>query len=219
MLLMSRWRNPYACLLLVPVCLALSCSRPNTWQSSDDPQANQAQVPFDGSAQPGTASLPHADSIQSSRNTPAIESTLPFQNLLNLPAGTLLTVRLVSPISADESGAKGPFDAIVDDAVVVDNVIIIPRGAGAAGLVESARTSRLKRDRGYIRLTLASIQIAGRKLPVQTSSLFAKGTPSDSPAAPHADPADVVYLGKGRRLTFRLAGPLILASQQEALPH
>jgi hypothetical protein len=217
MLLMSRWRNPYAYLLLVPVCLTLSCSRPNTLQTGDDPQANQAQVPFDGTA--GTASMSRADSTQSNRNTAAIESTLPFRNLLNLPAGTLLTVRLVSPISADELGAKGPFDAIVDDAVVVDGVIIIPRGAGAAGLVESARTSRLKRDRGYIRLTLASIQIAGHKLPVQTSSLFAKGTPSDSPPSPIADPADVVYLSKGRRLTFRLAGPLILASQQEPLPH
>lgn len=216
---MSRWRNPYLCFLLVPAFLALSCSRPGTLQSGDDPQANQAQVPFDGSGQPGTASLSHADSTQSSHDTPAIEATLPFRNPLNLPAGTLLTVRLVSPISADELGAKGPFDAIVDDAVVVDGVIIIPRGAGAAGLVESARTSRLKRDRGYIRLTLASIEIDGRKLPVQTSSLFAKGSPTDSPGSPNSDPTDVVYLSKGRRLTFRLAGPLILASQQEPLPH
>ncbi len=218
---MSRWRNPFACLLLIPVCLALSCSRPNTLHSGDDPQANQAQVPFDGNGNPqsGTASLSRADSTQSSHETPSLESALPFRNLLNLPAGTLLTVRLVSPISADELGAKGPFDAIVDDAVVVDGIIIIPRGAGAAGLVESARTSRLQRDRGYIRLTLASIQIAGRRLPVQTSSLFAKGSPSDSPGSATADPADVVYLSKGRRLTFRLAGPLILASQQEPLPH
>lgn len=213
---MRRWRSPYIYLLLAPAFLAVSCSRPAVLQNGDDPQANQSQVPFNGSLHQATT-LNQAAATGVSRNADLAE-TLPFRNPLNLPAGTLLTVRLASPISADELGAKGPFDAIVDDAVVIDGVIIIPRGAGAAGLVESARTSRLKRDRGYIRLTLASIEIAGHKLPVQTSSLFAKGGLPDSPTSPNPDPADVVYLNKGRRLTFRLAGPLILASQQEPLP-
>lgn len=209
---MSRWGSPFACILLLPVVFVLSCSRPGTLENSEAPQTEQPQVPFDGGGQP-SAKLSETVSAETSQEAPA-KKALPFRNLSNLPTGTLVTVRLAKPISADELGAKGPFDAVVDDAVVIDGVTIIPRGAEAAGLVESAQTSRLKRDRGYVRLTLASIEIAGRKLAVQTSSLFAKGTPPSE-----TDPVDVVYLGKGRRLTFRLAGPLTLASQREPLSH
>jgi len=217
---MSRLRYLRACIfLLLPAVLALSCSRPGGLQTGDaqPPQAGQPQVPFNGSGQRSNATPTQADSTMPSHDAAA--TALPFRNPLNLPAGTLVTVRLAQPISAGELAANGPFDAIVDDAVVIDGVSIIPRGAGAAGLVESARTSRLKRDRGYVRLTLESIEIAGRKLPVQTSSLFAKGGPADGPSSASPDPVDVVYLSKGRRLTFRLAGPLILASQQEILAH
>jgi len=216
---MSRLRHSRACILLLPVVFALSCSRPGSLQTADSPQAGQSQVPFDGSGQRGQAKLSQTDSSVATHDPAVVEGAPPFRNPLNLPAGTLVTVRLAKPISADELGTNGPFDAILDDAVVVDGVTIIPRGAGAAGLVESARTSRLKHDRGYVRLTLESIDVAGRKLPVQTSSLFAKGGPAESPSSGKPDSADVVFLNKGRRLTFRLAGPLVLARQQEILTH
>ena len=73
--------------------------------------------------------------------------------------------------------------------------------------VESARASKVKRNRGYVRLTLDSIDLAGKDLPIQTSSLFARGI------APETDPS-AVTLEKGRRLTFRLAESVSIVPQQ-----
>jgi len=75
--------------------------------------------------------------------------------------------------------------------------------------VESARASKVKHNPGYVRLTLDSIDVAGKDLPVQTSSLFARGN------APTGDASlSVLTLEQGRRLTFRLAQPVYVTGQQ-----
>ena len=108
------------------------------------------------------------------------ETGLPFHNPQSLPAGTLLTVRLKNPISADDPGANARFDAVVDEPVVIEGNRLVPRGATVAGRVESARASNVRRNRGYVRLMLDSIHVAGVNLPIQTSSLFVRGNSGDS---------------------------------------
>jgi hypothetical protein len=75
---------------------------------------------------------------------------------------------------------------------------IIPKGARVDGRVESAQTSKIKADRGYVRLALQSLELGDRRVPVQTASLFAHEAPlGDAPIS-------IIHLEKGRRLTFRL---------------
>ncbi|HET6180223.1 MAG TPA: hypothetical protein VFE61_25100 [Candidatus Sulfotelmatobacter sp.] len=88
------------------------------------------------------------------------------------------------------------------------------RGANVAGRVEAARVSKVKGNRAYLRLTLNSIDVAGKDLPVQTSSLFARGTAPDGDVS-----ARVITLEKGRRLTFRLAEPVFVANQEALNRH
>jgi hypothetical protein len=132
-----------------------------------------------------------------------------------LPAGTLLTVRLDKALSADAPEAGGAFDAVVDEPVVIKGITIIPEGANVAGRIEAARPSALKRNRAYVRLTLASIDVEGRDLPVQTSSLFARGRSDSIASLQNASSigsvnsislVNSVHLEKGRQLTFRLIG-------------
>lgn len=137
---------------------------------------------------------------------------LPFQNPRSLPAGTLLTVRTKNSISAENPGTNGTFEAMVDQPVIIDGNQLVPLGATVLGRVESARASNLKRNRGYVRLTLESIQLAGSDVPVQTSSLFVRGRAgltqtSESP---------VVRLERGRRLVFRLTEPVDVATAQHS---
>ncbi len=115
---------------------------------------------------------------------PKPETALPFHDPQNLPAGTLLTVRLKNPISAENPGANGTFEAVVDEPVVIEGNKLVPRGAIVAGRVESARASKLKRNRGYVRLALDSIHLAGANLPIQTSSLFVRGNAGDPQLTP-----------------------------------
>lgn len=122
----------------------------------------------------------------------------------------MLTVRLRDPIYSGSSAASSTFAAVVDDPVVVEGETLVPRGARVVGRVESARPSTVKRNQGYVRLSLNEVDIAGRDLPIRTSSLFARGRTG----APQArDASGVVGLEQGRRLTFRLTEPVYMASK------
>jgi hypothetical protein len=127
----------------------------------------------------------------------------PFENSPLLPAGALVTVRLKVPLVA-ESGSSESFEALLDEPVVVEGNTLIPRDAIVSGRIESAHTSRATPDRGYVRLTLDSVQVDGLDVPIQTASLFARPLPKAD-----AD-SDTIRLEKGRRMTFRLKDPVFL---------
>lgn len=138
---------------------------------------------------------------------------LPFHDGESLPAGTLISVRLNAPISVEDPQASDPFEAVVVEPVMLEGNALIPRGTPVSGRVESARSSKLKRNRGYVRLALASVHLDGADIPVQTASLYARQSPlgDDSPS--------VIRLEKGRRLTFSLAEPAYLASKSARTNH
>jgi len=172
-----------------PVLFALlpvACSRPAGLKADDPPTAANSAVQSD--------------------------SDVPFRDSRSLPVGTLLTVRLKSPIAADSPGVSRVFDAIVDESVLVEGSELLPRGVSVAGRVESARASGLRHNRGYVRLTLDSINIAGRELSIRTSSLFVRGNADEAQASASGASLQVVRLEGGRRLTFRLTEPLSIAS-------
>src|ERR1700687_1771422 len=157
--------------ILLSMLWAVGCAPPGGLQSDGTPQVDQNQVPFhDVAGRPA-----RSDSSASENKGTEPEAKLPFQDPQNLPAGTLLTVRLKNSISADNPDSKGAFEAVVDQSVVSEGNKLIPLGAIVRGRVESARASHLKGDHGYFLLTLDSIQLAGSRVPVQTSSLFVRG--------------------------------------------
>jgi hypothetical protein len=131
----------------------------------------------------------------------------------SLPAGTLLTVRLQNSLSSLGVRAGKIFSAVVDEPVVIDGNILVGRGTGVSGRVESAQTSPPTRNSASLRLILDSITIKGKQWPLQTASLFARGAPGEGHnlsiasglgEAPYSVGPTTVRLKKGRRLTFRL---------------
>jgi hypothetical protein len=186
----------------------------------DQSHVDQHQVPFHNGA-PADSGTAAAEDIHLQA-----DASLPFHDSQNLPAGTLLTVRLKNPVSTDNlatnnlstnnlsagnPGAGNTFEAIVDKPVVIEGNTLVPRGASVAGRVESARASAVESSRGYVRLTLDAIAFEGRDLPIQTSSLYAR---AQADVAGHSqDPTRVVHLEKGRRLTFRLTEPAYVVSE------
>ena len=219
---MSRFRGPrgltVAAIVLALLCVA-ACAPPAGMQPGGGAvQADQPQVPFHD----GDGKLSRSNDSSGAQDRGLIpEPDLPFRDPQNLPAGTLLTVRLKNPISTENPEANGTFDAVVDQPVVIDGNKLVPLGTLVSGRVESSRASNLKRNSGYLRLTLDSIDLAGAKRPVQTSSLFVRGntgqlrTPQSQGLAGQSS-ATVICLEKGRRLTFRLAEPVYVAGSQRA---
>jgi hypothetical protein len=217
-------------LLLLILTLAPGCSRPSDLSADEGAnQADQHKLPFHDNATKGNAgsnsgggNSVEAKPDAASNGDPRTASAPPFQTLASvpdLPPGTLLTVRVETQISSDLAGEEGTFAGVVDEPVVTDGKTAVPRGATVTGRIEAARASDGGRGRGYIRLTLDTITIAGKTLPLRTSSLFVHGDAvhgdavrggARGVASPDRNGAEqahstVTRLQKGRRLTFRLA--------------
>ncbi len=94
---------------------------------------------------------------------------------LTVPVGTVLNVRLQNSVSSATSSPGQSFDAVLDEPLVVNGKTVAPRGAAVTGRVVEAKSSGRLHSSGYLRLTLASITIEGKSMPVETSTLFAKG--------------------------------------------
>jgi hypothetical protein len=102
------------------------------------------------------------------------------------------------------SGFKKSFEALLDGPLIVDGSILIRRDAIVSGEIESAHVSKTSPDRGYVRLTLNSVQVDGASVPIQTASLFARQLSTAT------RDSLTIRLEKGRRLTFRLKEQIFL---------
>jgi hypothetical protein len=218
-------------ILLLILTLAVGCSRPSDLPADERvSQAEQRKLPFEDNAAKGNSGSNAGDGNSAEANAdpapngdPRAAGGPPFQTPSSVPdlaPGTLVTVRVESQIFTDRTGEVGTFAGIVDEPVVTDGKIAVPRGATVTGRIEAAPASDGVRGRGYIRLTLDTITIAGKTMPLRTSSLFVRGSAGEGsgPGQEEAEQAHaaVTRLQKGRRLTFRLAAT-VPRDRQETL--
>lgn len=201
--------------LLLVVAFAAGCNRLGAAAGSEDRAASgERKLPFHTEA--GAEPSSPADAAHPQLSTEAKDG-LPFgssSHLRVLPSGTLITVRLEHPLDSSEFHAGEAFSAVVADPVTIDGDVLVARGAAVSGAIESAQESSAQRSTGYIRLALSAVTIDGKQLPLQTSSLFARGI-AQSPAlhSVRATGARGIRLPQGRRLTFRLTVPASLDHQ------
>jgi hypothetical protein len=169
--------------------------------------SRQLAVPASGSA--GSAPLPF-DRVS---DNSGISPTAGF-SFDGIPAGTEVTVRLQSALSSAKSRAGDSFQAVLVEPMVVAGKMVVPPGAAVTGSVVAGKISGGSNDPGYLRVTLASIAMNGKPIPLETSSIFAKGRShekqgaSTEPSINHGQ-GDVRF-STGHRLTFRLVQPLHL---------
>jgi hypothetical protein len=200
-----RFATAALCFALV---LAQSCSR------------SQSMRPGDAGASPAQQHLPFHPDVQPASATervnpaPKLPGGLPFRKASRpqvLPPGTLLTVELDRSLSAAAVHAGDTFAASVAAPLVIEGETLIARGTEVTGRIEAAQS---RHGSGYVQLTLRAITVDGALLPLQTSSLFARGTVRNLKVSSNSNPPTQILGGtrvpKGRRLTFRLSAPVSL---------
>src|SRR5215470_20182057 len=74
----------------------------------------------------------------------------------HLPAGTPITVRLKSAVSSATAVSKDTFEAVMDEPILVNGEIVVPRGTLVTGRVVEARPLIRMQAPGYLRLALSS---------------------------------------------------------------
>jgi hypothetical protein len=188
-------------IVLLMLSLLCACSRPPADNASNS--ADSQKLPFD--REPRSTGISPSQSL--------IPSTT------KLPEGTPIPIRLQKALSSASSHAGDTFSATIDEPVAIDGQTVVARGTPATGRVLEAKPSASSRgsslEPGYLRIVLVSVNLGGRPVAIETSSIFAKGGSRDerNPATGAASGAgqedkdkdkDIVF-GIDRRLNFRLA--------------
>jgi hypothetical protein len=141
-------RNAFLLSLLLLAGLATGCSvatQPAPAAVSADNSAPQQQLPF--------------------------EQTKP----LVVPANTAIYVRLQQSISSVTAQPGQSFAAVLDEPLVVDGQTLAPQGTMVTGKVVAARESGHLHNAGFLRITLSSMTVSGKTVPLQTNSVFVSG--------------------------------------------
>ena len=184
-----------------PVVLALiamvGCSRP--FETTVEGAAKPSQAPLSSNAE--ASSVRETPVLTPAANTER-QQTLPFQPSQEVPAGTLLTVKLQTPIVGRVPIMEDSFEAVVDRAVEVNGNTLIPSGTIVAGHVDSVFVSQLEPQRGYVGLELDTVRVGDASIGLQTSNLFVRQ------ASSKVVNKSTVRLERGHRLTFRLTEPI-----------
>ena len=109
-------------------------------------------------------------------DTPGLQQ-LPFAEgkALVVPANTAIYVRLQQSISSTTAQPGQDFSAVLDEPLAVEGQTLAPEGTVVTGKVVTARDSGRLNNAGYLRITLASITLNGKAVPLQTNSMFVSG--------------------------------------------
>lgn len=89
--------------------------------------------------------------------------------------GTPVYVRLQHSISSETAEPGESFSAVLDEPLMLEGKTVIPEGTEISGHVVAARKYDSVHHSSYVRLTLSSVVINGKPVPLQTSSIFVQG--------------------------------------------
>jgi len=171
-----RYKLATSILAVAVLSMVLSgCSgAPKSDQAAADQTAtttagNNAAAPFSSTTATSEKPAEKTEKKGFFGSSPSVPSSV------TIPAGTVVAVRLQNTVSSATASPGETFEAVLDQPLVINGQTVADKGAGVTGRVVEAKSSGRIHDSGYLRLTLASIEINGKNVPVQTSSLFAKG--------------------------------------------
>jgi hypothetical protein len=201
--------------VLILALILTGCAQRENLPASVDTATSGQQLPFD-------ATSDKAGNFPTGSLTPTA-----------IPAGYPVTIHLQLALSSASSRPGDPFDAVLDEPIVVRGQILAPRGSVLIGKVLDAKPADKFEEPSYLRLALTAISLGGKMIPIQTSSIFVKrgsheqrnvtivrdgsgkkgaliGASVDAPGATFAAGSMDVGVAPERRLTFRLAQSLPL---------
>ena len=124
-----------------------------------------------------------------------------------IPAGTILTVRTVSLITAQDAVGSS-FEAKIAQDVSIKGAVVLKAGTKAFGKVRSSR--RNPHRSGPLSVELASVSVNGRNVAVKTNTVEPHGPPQTARQAHYGHTAGTTVVNPQTLLRFQLLQPVTL---------
>lgn len=123
------------------------------------------------SSTPSQAAAPAENAVAAASPPPAAPAPPPPQPVqLTVPSGTVVTVRMIDPISSETAQAGQVFAATVFAPVAVGNRVIIPQGADAKVRVVQVKSAGHYRGQSELKVALAGLTINGEERRVESGA-------------------------------------------------
>jgi hypothetical protein len=120
--------------------------------------------------QPGAAATSSSSAVDTpGAASPAAAGAAPARRQFELAPGTAVSVRTTRALSTVRDRAKDTFEATLDDAVLVNDVEVLPRGTRFTGHVTASDESGRLEGHAVLSITLDSFEYKGQTYPVVTS--------------------------------------------------
>ena len=100
-----------------------------------------------------------------------------------VPAGTRILIRMIDSIDSTKQKTGDRFTASLETNLVVDNIVVAPRGATVYGRLVSAESAGRMKGSSELSLELTDIVIKGTAYPLLTSTYDVKGQGEGSKTA------------------------------------
>jgi ribosomal protein L12E/L44/L45/RPP1/RPP2 len=149
--------------------------------ASEHSRPSRRQERASHAAQPAPAPAP-ADTPAPAMAQPApAEATAapapapPQPQSYTIPAGTVITVRMIDSIDSSRNHAGDEFAATVDAPIAVGNQVIIPRNSDAHVRLVQAQSAGRMRGRSELEVTLIAVSVGGMNYPVETAVIQKQG--------------------------------------------
>ena len=178
--------------------LAVACSQPQ--QSPEAPQAPQAQPPA-AVQSPGTApapaaapaptaappatpaspapaqqsSGPQAAAVVPQPPAPApipVEPPKPKFRDLTVPAGTTLSVTVLSNLASNTSKVEDLVKGALARPIVIDGLTVVPEGSELRGVVSDAKSSGRVKGKASIAVAFDRVMVRGQSHEIQTAPVI-----------------------------------------------
>jgi hypothetical protein len=92
-----------------------------------------------------------------------------------VPAGTRILIRMIDSIDSTKQKAGDRFTASLETNLVVDNIVVAPRGTTVYGRLVSAESAGRMKGSSELSLELTDIVLRGTAYPLLTSTYDIKG--------------------------------------------
>jgi BON domain len=135
-------------------------------------QEPPAEPPVSSNAQEQPVSPAPPQPVQPPTPTPPP----PQSRQVEVPASSTLTVRMIDGVDSSVNNAGEIFHATLESPLVVDNDVVVPRGADIYVRLVSASSAGRMKGKSELHLELVKMEFQGRSYPLVSSTYSATGS-------------------------------------------